>query len=37
MVTFFINTTVPDTAMWAADSDMFILGPIISMLAKLFF
>ncbi|EAC9168116.1 PTS ascorbate transporter subunit IIC [Listeria monocytogenes] len=37
MVTFFINTTVPDTAMWAADSDMFILGPIVSMLAKLFF
>ncbi|MFD1039788.1 PTS ascorbate transporter subunit IIC [Virgibacillus byunsanensis] len=27
--------TVPDTAMWAADSDMFILGPIIRLLAQL--
>ena len=37
MVKFFITSTVPDTAMWAADSDMFILGPIISALAKLIF
>lgn len=37
MVEFFISSTVPDTAMWAADSDMFILGPIISALAKLIF
>lgn len=36
MVTFLIGTTVPDTAMWAADSDMFILGPIIKLLAQLF-
>lgn len=27
--------TIPDTAMWAADSDMFILGPIIKLLAEL--
>ncbi|MGI2329204.1 PTS ascorbate transporter subunit IIC [Planococcus sp. YIM B11945] len=27
--------TIPDTAMWAADSDMFILGPIIRLLAQL--
>jgi PTS system ascorbate-specific IIC component len=37
MVTFFISSTIPDTAMWAADSDMFILAPIIKMLAHLFF
>lgn len=29
--------TIPDTAMWAADSDMFILGPIIRALASLLF
>lgn len=28
--------TIPDTAMWAADSDMFILGPVIRLLAQLF-
>ncbi len=37
MVTFLIHDTIPDTAMWAADSDMFILGPLVSLLAKLFF
>lgn len=37
MVRFLIGTTIPDTAMWAADSDMFILGPIIHFLAKLLF
>ncbi|MFS0837218.1 PTS ascorbate transporter subunit IIC [Paenibacillus sp. UNC499MF] len=37
MVRFFISSTVPDTAMWAADSDMFIIGPILNFLAKLFF
>lgn len=36
MVTFLINTTIPDTAMWAGDTDMFILGPIIHLLAKIF-
>ncbi|MFO7290086.1 MAG: PTS ascorbate transporter subunit IIC [Bacillota bacterium] len=37
MVRFLIGGTIPDTAMWAADSDMFILGPVIHFLAKLFF
>jgi ascorbate PTS system EIIC component len=37
MVKFLISSTIPDTAMWAADSDMFILGPIIKVLAQLFF
>ena len=37
MVNFFITSTIPDTAMWAADSDMFILGPIIKLLAQLIF
>jgi ascorbate PTS system EIIC component len=37
MVKMLISSTVPDTAMWAADSDMFVLGPIISFLAKIFF
>ncbi|MFC4619067.1 PTS ascorbate transporter subunit IIC [Camelliibacillus cellulosilyticus] len=37
MVTFLIGSTIPDTAMWAADSDMFILGPIIHFLSNLFF
>ncbi|BDG47765.1 MULTISPECIES: PTS ascorbate transporter subunit IIC [Parageobacillus] len=37
MVKFLISSTIPDTAMWAADSDMFILGPVIKMLAQLFF
>lgn len=37
MVTFLISSTVPDTAMWAADSDMFILAPFIKFFAQLFF
>lgn len=37
MVRYLISSTVPDTAMWAADSDMFILGPIIRLLAQLLF
>lgn len=37
MVTNLIDKTIPDTAMWAADSDMFVLGPIISWLAQIFF
>lgn len=37
MVTFFIGTTIPDTALWAADCDMFILGPIVGLLASLLF
>ncbi len=34
-VTFFINNTIPDTALWAADSDMFILTPLISFFSNL--
>lgn len=34
-VSFFIGTTIPDTALWAADCDMFILGPIVGALASL--
>ncbi|MDQ0339338.1 PTS system ascorbate-specific IIC component [Caldalkalibacillus uzonensis] len=37
MVRMLIGDTIPDTAMWAADSDMFILGPVIRFLAQLFF
>ncbi|CDQ38532.1 MULTISPECIES: PTS ascorbate transporter subunit IIC [Virgibacillus] len=37
MVKMLLPDTVPDTAMWAADSDMFILGPIIRFLSQLFF
>ncbi|GBF75688.1 PTS ascorbate transporter subunit IIC [Paenibacillus sp. 598K] len=37
MVRYLISSTVPDSAMWAADSDMFILGPIIRFLSQLFF
>jgi ascorbate PTS system EIIC component len=36
MVRMLISSTVPDTAMWAADTDMFILGPIIRLIASLF-
>jgi len=35
MVTNLIGSTVPDTAMWAADSDMFLIGPIIRLIASL--
>jgi PTS system ascorbate-specific IIC component len=31
-----LGSTIPDTAMWAADSDMFVLGPIIKLIAQLF-
>lgn len=37
MVTKLITDTIPDTAMWAADSDMFILGPIVKLLAQIIF
>lgn len=37
MVRYLISSTIPDTAMWAADSDMFIIGPIIAFLSKLLF
>lgn len=37
MVTFLVDSTIPDTAMWAADSDMFLLGPIIRFIAQLLF
>ena len=37
MVHFLNATTIPDTAMWAADSDMFVLGPIVKALAHLLF
>ena len=35
MVTFLITHTIPDTAMWAADSDMFILGVIFKFIAQI--
>ncbi|MBB6453699.1 PTS system ascorbate-specific IIC component [Salirhabdus euzebyi] len=37
MVKLLIGSTIPDTAMWAADSDMFILGPIIRFVSQLLF
>src|SRR5690625_917613 len=37
MVRMLLSDTIPDTAMWAADSDMFILGPIIKLLTELLF
>lgn len=37
MVRMLIPDTIPDTGMWAADSDMFILGPIIRFLSNLLF
>ncbi|MFZ5824286.1 MAG: PTS ascorbate transporter subunit IIC [Bacillota bacterium] len=36
MVTSLISSTIPDTAMWAADSDMFILAPLVRLLGSLF-
>lgn len=36
-VKILLESTIPDTAMWAADSDMFILGPIVRFLAELLF
>lgn len=35
-VKMLISSTIPDTAMWAADTDMFVLGPIIRLIASLF-
>ncbi|WP_181347125.1 PTS ascorbate transporter subunit IIC [Thalassobacillus sp. CUG 92003] len=37
MVEMLISDTIPDTAMWAADSDMFLLGPLVDMLSRLIF
>lgn len=37
MVRMLISDTIPDTGMWAADSDMFILGPIIRFFSQLLF
>ncbi|MCA1035909.1 MULTISPECIES: PTS ascorbate transporter subunit IIC [Bacillus] len=37
MVKMLIADTIPDSAMWAADSDMFILAPMVRFLAQLFF
>jgi len=37
MVMNLIGSTVPDVAMWAADSDMFILGPIIRLISSIIF
>ena len=34
-VSYFISNTVPDTALWAGDSDMFVLAPLISALTRL--
>lgn len=36
MVKTLISSTIPDTAMWAADSDMFVLGPIFKLIGMLF-
>lgn len=36
-VKFLLASTIPDTAMWAADSDMFVLGPIVKFIAQLLF
>ncbi len=35
-VTFLTQTTIPDMVMWTGDSDMFILGPIVKVLAEIF-
>lgn len=37
MVRYLMPDVIPDTAMWAADTDMFILGPIIKFIADLIF
>ena len=34
-VTGFIDNTIPDTALWAGDSDMFVLAPVIHLLTRL--
>lgn len=35
-VSYLINNTIPDTALWAGDSDMFIMAPLISLIAEMF-
>lgn len=35
-VMYLLPTTIPDTASWAADTDMFILGPVIRFLGQFF-
>lgn len=35
LVKFFVSSTIPDTVLWAADSDMFLLGVIAGYLGKL--
>lgn len=37
MVLRLIGSTVPDVAMWAADSDMFLIAPLINLIAYLIF
>src|SRR5690625_2745209 len=37
MVRMLISDTIPDTGMWAADTDMFLLGPIIRFISQLLF
>lgn len=34
-VTFLIGDTIPDTVLWAGDSDMFILAPLVALLGRL--
>ncbi|MFV0381021.1 MAG: PTS ascorbate transporter subunit IIC [Breznakia sp.] len=36
-VMFLVSGTIPDTASWAADTDMFILGPLLYFFAKVVF
>jgi hypothetical protein len=31
-----LSSTIPDTALWTGDSDMFVLGSLVAALAKLF-
>lgn len=33
-VSYLINNTIPDTALWAGDSDMFVLAPLIAFIGK---
>src|SRR5699024_10236151 len=37
MVRMLISHTLPDTGMWAAHTDMFLLGPIIRFISQLLF
>ncbi|KAA8998437.1 PTS ascorbate transporter subunit IIC [Affinibrenneria salicis] len=34
-VSYLISDTIPDTALWAGDSDMFVLAPLIAALGRL--